>query len=34
VISERAVAGIGGMILITGILLAVELISGAQAFPL
>jgi hypothetical protein len=34
VISERLVAGFGGMILVTGILLAVELISGVQAFPL
>jgi hypothetical protein len=34
VVSDRLSAGLGGMILVTAILLAVELISGVKAFPL
>ena len=34
VVSERLYAGVGGILVVTMILLAVEMISGVQAFPL
>jgi hypothetical protein len=34
VLSDRATTGFGGLIVVTTILLAVQLVSGAVAFPL
>jgi hypothetical protein len=34
VLSTRAKTGFGGMITVTAVLLAVQLITGIQAFPL
>lgn len=34
VLSSRAMTGIGGVIVVTALLLAMQLISGIQAFPL
>jgi len=34
VLSSRAVTGFGGMVAVSAILLAVQFISGVQAFPL
>jgi hypothetical protein len=34
VLSDRATTGFGGLIVVTTILLAIQLVSGAVAFPL
>jgi hypothetical protein len=34
VLSSRAMTGIGGVIVVTALLLAMQLISGVEAFPL
>jgi hypothetical protein len=34
VLGNRAVTGIGGVVVVTALLLAMQLISGVEAFPL